>query len=64
MLTLPAGEHDLTVEFLTGQGAIIPQLTKNMTIYVNPDRRDNVYYISDQSVASQPTPIPQPDKTT
>jgi len=64
MLTLPAGEHDLTIEFLTGQGTIIPQLTKNMTIYVNPDRRDNVYYISDQSVASQPTPVPQPDKTT
>ncbi len=64
MLTLPAGEHDLTVEFLTAQGAVIPQLTKNMTLFVNPDRRDNVYYISDQSVASKPTPVPQPEKTT
>jgi hypothetical protein len=62
VLKLPPGEHEITVEFLSDRGTVIPYLTKTLAINVNEQLKENVYYISDQSVASKPEP--QPPETT
>jgi hypothetical protein len=60
VLKLPAGEHELTVEFLTESGRTIADRTKVLNVTVAPGR-DNVFYISDQSVS---TPVPSSTSST
>lgn len=64
MLQLPPGEHELTIEFLSSQGTVIQQLTKSISITVSDQIRQNVFYISDQSIESNPAQNPKPVETT
>ncbi|MDX1566102.1 MAG: hypothetical protein R3236_11880 [Phycisphaeraceae bacterium] len=53
ILKMPPGERDFTVEFLDGQGRVLPEVTKQVTVLVEEQRGPNVFYISDQSTQSQ-----------
>ncbi len=58
VLELPPGEHQLTIDFLTVNGQTIPERSKVLNVTVAAGR-DNVFYISDQSI-STPAPNPNP----
>ncbi len=51
-LTLSPGQHVAKVEFNDGQGHVLPNLTKTVTINVPANSRDNVIYVSDKSTNS------------
>ena len=51
-LAVPPGEHVVTVEFRDGSGAVISNLTKQLTITV-PEGKDKVIFVSDQSLTPQ-----------
>jgi hypothetical protein len=52
-LSLPPGEHPVTVEFLDAAGRLLPDLTKAITINVPADGKDKVVFVSDQSLTPQ-----------
>ncbi|HOP95930.1 MAG TPA: hypothetical protein PLK78_00650 [Verrucomicrobiota bacterium] len=51
-LSLPPGEHAVTVEFMDAGGRLIPSLTKNITVNV-PVGRDKIVFVSDRSTTPQ-----------
>jgi hypothetical protein len=52
-LSLPVGEHPITVEFLDPSGKALPSLTKTFTIHLTSTDRDKVVFISDKSQTAQ-----------
>lgn len=53
LLTMPPGQHTVTVEFLNSQGQVLANLTKTFTLTVPPPPRDKVIFVSDQSTTPQ-----------
>jgi tetratricopeptide (TPR) repeat protein len=52
-LRLPPGPHTVIVEFHDAAGAVIPGLTKTLTVQVPADKPDKVVFVSDQSLTPQ-----------
>ena len=52
-LSLPPGQHLATVEFLDQAGAVLPNLTKTLTLNIPSERKDKVVFVSDQSLTPQ-----------
>jgi len=52
-LTLPPGEHELTVEFLEPGDKVVANLTKHITIRVADAARDTAMFVSDASTTPQ-----------
>lgn len=52
-LSLPPGEHAVTVEFQDQSGRPLPNLTKTLTVDVPGGSDDKVVFVSDQSVTPQ-----------
>jgi hypothetical protein len=52
-LSLPAGPHTATVEFLSEVGEPLTNLTKTVTINVPADKQDKVVFVSDHSATPQ-----------
>jgi hypothetical protein len=52
-LSLPAGPHTATIEFLDQAGNILPGLTKIITIHVPADGKDKIVFVSDKSATPQ-----------
>jgi hypothetical protein len=52
-MSLPPGQHAVTVQFKDPSGNIVPSLTKNLTINVPSDGKDKVVFVSDQSLTPQ-----------
>ncbi|MBT5925397.1 MAG: hypothetical protein HOH33_02130 [Verrucomicrobia bacterium] len=46
-LSLPPGNHVMTLEYLDDSGSVIPSLTRTENIQVNPAPKDTVLYFSD-----------------
>ena len=46
---LPPGHHPATVEFQNTSGALLPALTKTLTVNVTSTTRDTVVFVSDKS---------------
>jgi hypothetical protein len=55
-LELPAGQHTLTVEFLDGQGRVLPGQTRSVPVTIPPEPQDTVVYVSDKTVIAPPQP--------
>lgn len=52
-LSLPAGRHTATVQFLDPTDQVLPNLTKTITFETAPAGKDKVVFISDRSPARQ-----------
>jgi hypothetical protein len=52
-LSVPPGQHTVTIEFLDGGGRLLPDLTKTITINVPANGTDKVVFVSDQSLTPQ-----------
>jgi hypothetical protein len=52
-LSLPAGTHTLTIDFLDGAGKPLPKLTKTITFQLSTTDRDKVIFVSDNSSTPQ-----------
>ncbi len=52
-LTLPAGQHTATIEFLGADGKPVEKLTKTVTFTVSTSGRDKVIFVSDTSTTPQ-----------
>ncbi len=53
MMTLPPGEHALTVEFLEAGDRMVANLTKQITVNIADTDRDKVVFVSDSSTTPQ-----------
>jgi len=52
-VSLPAGQHTATIEFLGGDGKPIANLTKTINLNVTTTDRDKVVFVSDNSTTPQ-----------
>jgi hypothetical protein len=52
-LELAPGQHVITVDFRNGNGAVLSNLTKTLTVDVPADGKDKVIFVSDQSLTPQ-----------
>lgn len=52
-LTLPPGQHAITVQFKDSAGMVVPGFTKVVTFQVPADGSDKVLFISDRSITPQ-----------
>ncbi len=52
-VTLPVGEHKLTVEFLDSAGRVLPNLTRSVTVNITRPDRDKVVFLSDRMSSPQ-----------
>jgi tetratricopeptide (TPR) repeat protein len=52
-LSVPPGQHVITVQFRDGAGQVVPSLTKTLTVDVPSDGKDKVIFVSDQSSTPQ-----------
>jgi hypothetical protein len=52
-LSLPAGQHAITVEFLDRSGQPVHNLTKTLTLTLTDTDRDKIIFVSDQSANPQ-----------
>ncbi|MFO1487004.1 MAG: hypothetical protein U1F65_00865 [Verrucomicrobiota bacterium] len=52
-LSLPPGQHTATIEFFDGDGKVLPNLTKTLTLEVPADGKDKVVFVSDKSTTPQ-----------
>lgn len=52
-MSLPAGQHDVTVEFLEPGDKVVAKLTKQITVNIADTSRDKVVFVSDSSTTPQ-----------
>ncbi len=52
-LTLPPGQHEMTVEFLEPGDKVVAKLTKQITVNIANTDRDKVVFVSDSSTTPQ-----------
>jgi hypothetical protein len=52
-LTLPPGQHEVTVEFLEAGDRVAGKLTKHITVNITDASRDKVVFVSDSSTTPQ-----------
>ena len=52
-LSLPPGQHEVTVEFLEPGDKVASQLTKQITVSITDTNRDKVVFVSDSSTTPQ-----------
>lgn len=53
MMSLPAGTHEVTVEFLEAGDKVVANLTKQITVNIADVTRDKVVFVSDSSTTPQ-----------
>jgi hypothetical protein len=52
-MTLPPGQHEVTVEFLEPGDKVVDKLTKQITVNIPDASRDKVVFVSDSSTTPQ-----------
>ena len=52
-MSLPAGQHSVTVEFLEPGDKVVAKLTKQITVNITHANRDKVVFVSDSSTTPQ-----------